>query len=144
VSKLFRFALWFGVLALTPVLPAATASGIWTGQLIDRNGDPQDLSFRFTQSGDALTGKMYGDNESISIADGKLAGNQITFTVTIELNGQISKFVYTGTMEGDEMEVTRERVGNKNDPLKNDPLKPPAGKGNGQNQKQVIRLKRIA
>jgi hypothetical protein len=139
VSNLVRSVLCLGVLALAPALPAATVSGIWSGQTVDRNGDPQDLSFRFLQSGDALTGKMYGDNESVAITDGKLVGNQISFSVTNELNGQVSKFVYTGTLDGDEMEVTRQRVG-----LKNDPLKPSTGKGNGQNQKQVIRLKRIA
>lgn len=100
----------------------------------DRNGDSQDLSFRFAQAGDTLTGKMYGDNESTPITDGKIIGNQVTFTVTNELNGQISKFVYTGTVNGDEFEVSRERVNLKNGPI--NPTRP--------NQKQTIRLKRVA
>jgi hypothetical protein len=37
----------------------------------------------------------------------KITGNQITFTVTNELNGRISKFVYTGTINGAEIEVAR-------------------------------------
>ena len=128
------------VCALPYGLPAGDLSGIWTGQLEDRNGDHQDLSFRFAQNGDTLTGKMYGDNESTPITDGKIIGNQVTFTVTNELNGQISKFVYTGTMNGDEIEVSRERVNLKNGPIiKNDP-----GNPNRQNQKQTIRLKRVA
>ena len=139
ISTFHRLIVCVGVLTLAPALWAANVSGIWTGQIVDRNGDPQDLSFRFIQSGDTLTGKMYGDNESTAIADCKLAGNQITFSVTNELNGQSSKFIYTGTINGDEMEVTRERVG-----LKNAPLKVPVANGNGQNQKQAVRLKRIA
>lgn len=129
-----RIFLWLNVCALVSVLSAADLSGIWTGQLEDKNGDSQDLSFRFAQTGETLTGKMYGDNESTPIGDGKIIGNQITFTVTNELNGQISKFVYTGTMNGDEIEVSRERVN-----LKNGPINP-----NRQNQKQTIRLKRVA
>jgi len=113
---------------------AADISGIWSGQIVDRNGDAQDFSFRFAQSGDALTGKMYGDNESTPIAEGKIVGNRITFTVTNELNGQVSKFVYTGTINGDEIEVTRERVN-----LRNGPVNP-----DRQNQKQTLRLKRVA
>src|ERR1700722_4910289 len=126
-----RVFLWLLVCALASVLSAGDLSGIWTGQLEDRNGDSQDLSFRFTQTGDALTGKMYGDNESTPIAEGKIVGNRVSFTVTNELNGQISTFVYTGTLNGDEIEVTRERVN-----LKNGPINP-----NRQNQKKTIRLK---
>ena len=126
--------LWLLVCVFAWALSAGDLSGIWTGQLEDRNGDSQDLSFRFTQTGDALTGKMYGDNESTPIAEGKIVGNRVSFTVTNELNGQISTFVYTGTLNGDEIEVTRERVN-----LKNGPINP-----NRQNQKQTIRLKRVA
>ena len=135
VDVIKRWAvLWLHVCALALALWAADISGIWTGQTVDRNGDSQDFSFRFAQSGDTLTGKMYGDNESTPIADGKIVDNQVTFTVTSELNGQISRFVYTGTMKGDEIEVTRERVN-----LKNGPINP-----DRQNQKQTVRLKRVA
>ena len=129
-----RIFLWLLACALPCGLSAGDLSGIWTGQLEDKNGDSQDLSFRFTQTGDTLIGKMYGDNESTPIADGKTTGNQVTFSVTNELNGQISKFVYTGTISGNEIELTRERVNLKNGPI--NPTRP--------NQKQIIRLKRVA
>ena len=115
-------------------LSAADLSGIWNGQLTDRNGDVQDLSFRFSQQGDTLTGKMYGDNESTPIADAKITGGEITFSVTTELNGQISKSVYTGTFSGDEIHLTRQRVGNNN-----------AGAASkARDQRQSITLKRVA
>jgi hypothetical protein len=117
-------------------LAGADISGIWSAQTTDRNGDPLDISFRFAMSGDTLTGKMYGDNESTAITDAKVTGNQITFSVTTELNGQISKFVYTGTIKGDEIEATRERTGTRNGFAGGDPKR--------QNQKQSIRLKRVA
>jgi hypothetical protein len=139
VSNFHRLIVCVGVVTLAPALLAVNVSGIWTGQIVDRNGDPQGLSFRFIQSGDTLTGKMFGDNESTEIADCKLEGHQITFSVTNELNGQSSKFICPGTINGDEMQVTRERVG-----LKNAPFKAPAANRNGQSQKQAVRLKRIA
>jgi hypothetical protein len=128
LTRLFVFCAF----ALT--ISGADLSGIWSGQIVDRNGDVQDLSFRFVQKGDALTGKMYGDNESTSIADAKITGDQITFSVTGELNGQITKFVYTGTSDGDELQLTRQRVGGN----------PAAAKGKGQNQRQTFKLKRVA
>jgi len=86
-------------------------SGIWTGHTADRNGDLQDVSFRFEQHADVLSGKMYGDNESVPISDGKVSGNEVTFLVTTELNGSITKTVFTGTFENGEIHATRGRVG---------------------------------
>jgi hypothetical protein len=100
---------------LTPVFVftagafGADVTGIWTGSMIDRNGDPQDFSFRLTQKAEALSGKMYGDNESVPLADAKITGDHLTFSVTTELNGQISKFLYSGAIIGDQIELSRLR-----------------------------------
>jgi hypothetical protein len=127
LTRLFLFA------AFSLTLSGADLAGIWNGQTIDRNGDVQDVSFRFVQSGETLTGKMYGDNESTPIADAKITGNQVTFSVTTELNGSIAKFIYTGAIEGDVLEVTRQRVfSNAAD-----------AKEKGQNKKESIKLKRV-
>ncbi len=120
--------------AFSLTLSAADLAGIWNGQATDRNGSVQDLSFRFVQSGDKLTGKMYGDNESTPIADAKIAGNQVTFSVTFELNGSITKFIYTGAINGDLLELTRRRAGSN----------AAEDKAKGQNQEHSIVLKRVA
>ena len=105
--------LFVGSLILaTGSLFGADLSGIWTGQTVDRNGDPQDLSFRFTQSGETIAGKMYGENESTPISEGKIEGDTIRFVVVTELNGQINRIIYSGHIlnaKGDEIEITRER-----------------------------------
>jgi hypothetical protein len=125
-------------LVLTVSAAGADLSGIWTGTLTDRNGDPQDLSFRFSQKGETLTGKMYGDNESTAITSARVEGEQITFAVTTELNGQITNFVFTGKVEGDQMDLSRRRV-DSNPAVKpvaaTAPAKPPQG--------QTFRLKRL-
>ncbi len=105
--------LFAGMLLLASAnLFGADLSGIWTGQTVDRDGNPQDVSFRFTQSGDAISGKMYGENESTPISEGKIDGDTIHFVVVTELNGQINRMIYSGHIlnaKGDEIEITRER-----------------------------------
>ena len=87
-------------------LSAADLTGIWTGQLPDAT---QDISFRFAQTAATLTGKFYTDNESIPIKNTKIEGDRITFTVTVELNGQFNIFTYTGIVHESEIEFTRTR-----------------------------------
>jgi hypothetical protein len=128
----FQRLLFCCAFALT--LSGADVSGIWNGQLTDQNGDVQDISFRFVQTGDTLSGKMYGDNESTPIADAKIAGNQITFSVTSELNGQITTFVYSGTTDGAEMQLTRRRTGAMTE----------EAKAKAKSQEKSIKLNRVA
>ena len=63
-------------------------------------------------AGDAISGKMYGENESTPISEGKIDGDTIHFVVVTELNGQINRMIYSGHIlnaKGDEIEITRER-----------------------------------
>ncbi len=99
-----------GLLALlASSLQAAGVSGIWIGLLAEPDRDPQDLSFRFTETSGNVSGKMYGDNESTPLKDLKIEGDKITFTVTTELNGSVNKFTFTGVIRENEMELRRER-----------------------------------
>ena len=97
---------------------AADLAGIWTGQIAARNGDVQDIAFKFTQTGTTLTGKLYGEYQSAAIIEGKITGDQLDFVVIAqEQNGnQISdsRFHFTGTVKPGEIELTRERQGSTN------------------------------
>jgi len=123
--------LWVCSLFLS-VLAAADVTGIWTGQIKGRNGETQDITFRFQQEGTSLTGKIYGDNEDTMLADGKVAGDEIRFTVTNEFGGGRGKYVYTGTVNGSTMQLTRDR----------ESPRPGAG-GDRRNSKQTFTLKRM-
>ncbi len=112
-------------------LQASDFAGIWSGATADRNGDLEDFSFRFTPSGGSLTGKMYGINESTPVTDLTVTGETITFVVTTELNGSITKTRYVGTLVGGDLHVTRERMDAKKPPEKPSP-------------RQVLILKRLA
>src|SRR5947209_1946545 len=112
----------------------AELDGIWAGQQAGRNGLPEDLAFRFQRSGTTVTGKMFGDEFDLPVLEGSLAGDQIRFVVTTTnyYNGSKTKFIYTGTIKGLEMELVLERV----------PALDDKG-GNRPAAKQTIKLKRI-
>jgi hypothetical protein len=115
------------------VLSAADITGIWTGQVQGRNGEMLEVTFRFKQDGQTLTGKMYGDNEDAVLADGKIAGDQISFSVNSDLFGGRAKFVYTGAVSSSSMQLTRDREGSR----------PGGNGGERRNFKQSFTLKRM-
>lgn len=130
--KLFALSLF-----LSACLHAADLSGIWTGQTTSRFGDIEDVFFKFSQSGPALTGKVYGDKESTPIGDGKVEGDQISFTITVELNGGPRVTRYAGKIVGNELQLERKRIPRAGDPPPQNP--------NQQNQltPQTLTLKRV-
>ena len=80
---------------------AACAAGSWKWVLVTPDGDSIDLSLKFKQEGDKLSGVVImGDNET-PILDGLIKDNEVTLKVTREQDGktQVSKF--KGILEGD-------------------------------------------
>lgn len=129
-------SLVFGAIAML----GADFTGIWVGQIPTRNGEMQDIAFKFTQSGATLGGKLYGDYQSTAITEGKITGDQISFIVIApeQAGNQINeaRLHFTGTMKDGAIELTREREGATN-----------AGNGGAVqfkgNAKQTLRLKRL-
>jgi hypothetical protein len=97
------------LLACAFAAAAGDISGIWTGQAPGRNGETEDVTFQFKQDGATLTGKLYGDSEDLAIADGKLEGDTISFSVTLRFGSNERKLLYSGTVDGAEMHLTRKR-----------------------------------
>jgi len=91
---------------------AADATGNWKWT-IERNGNTIESTMKLKQEGEKLTGTIKRmDNES-EIEDGKVTGDNVTFKVTREFNG--NKFVlnYQGKLEGDSLkgQIKFEREG---------------------------------
>ena len=79
------------LMLLSFVMPALAASvdGNWSGSVPGPNGDIT-LGFVFKADGDKLNGSMIGqDGNPIPIANGKIDGNNIAFTVTIQMGNTI-------------------------------------------------------
>jgi hypothetical protein len=95
---------------------AADVNGKWTAQVPGRDGQTRELTFTFKAEGEKLTGSMSGQQGDSEITDGKISGDQISFTVKINMQGNERKFLYKGTVSGDEMKVTRTIEGGNRPP----------------------------
>jgi len=110
--------LWSAALLYAGAACAADLSGIWMGQMEVRNGQKVDVAFQLKQQGTQLRGKLYGDYESSPIVSGIVAGKLVTFVVEAQeqAGNQINqtRLRFTGSLDGDELELVREREGSRN------------------------------
>ncbi len=91
------------IVALTAA--AADVTGKWTAQVPGREGQTREVTFTFKQAGEALTGTMTGRQGDINISDGKVVGDNISFSAAGG-GGNVQK--YTGTISGNEIKMKRE------------------------------------
>ena len=98
------------LLAVTMAL-AADVSGKWSGEMEGRNG-PRPVNFTLKADGDKLSGKMIGmGGREMDISDGKVKGDEVSFNVVVEFNGNSMKMSYAGKVSGDEMKMKMQREG---------------------------------
>ena len=109
MRKLMTTGFLLGLLTLTAL--AADISGKWTAQVPGRNGQTREQTFNLKADGNTLTGTVSGRMGDTPIAEGKIDGDSISFTQTMEFNGNSVKLVYKGTVSGDEIKFTRMREG---------------------------------
>lgn len=92
---------------------AADLNGIWTGQVPARGEAKEDIAFQFkiTEAGN-ITGKLFGDEIDLPIEEASLVGDKLKFSITTTnyYSGVKVKFLYSGIITADQIEVTRERV----------------------------------
>jgi opacity protein-like surface antigen len=106
---------------------AADVTGKWTYEQPGRGGGPgRPVTITLKQDGSTLTGSVPGmgrggDNPPppSEITDGKVDGNNVSFTVKREFNGNTMTIKYEGTVNGDEMKlkITRDT---QNGPMTNE------------------------
>ena len=95
------------MLALALTAAAADISGTWKGTAQTPNG-PVERTFNFKVDGNKLTGDTTSDMFGKSvIEDGKI-GDNVSFTITVKIQGNESKVNYTGKVEGDQIKFTVE------------------------------------
>jgi hypothetical protein len=87
---------------------AADVSGTWKGSAETPNGTVE-RTFVFKVDGDKLTGEtssnMFG---KATIEDGKIDGDNISFKISVSLQGSDAKVNYKGKVAGDEIKFTVE------------------------------------
>ena len=89
----------------------AAVAGKWTAQVPGRDGQTRDVTFNFKTAGDKLTGTMSGRQGDVEITDGKVKGDEVSFDVTMNMQGNTAKMTYKGKVAGDEIKFTRQREG---------------------------------
>jgi hypothetical protein len=69
-------------------------------------GDTREVTFSFDVDGEELTGTVSGPRGETPIDEGKVAGDEISFTVTRDFGRGEMRFLYEGTVRGDEIDLT--------------------------------------
>jgi hypothetical protein len=108
-------------------LMAADVSGKWTYEAPGRGGNPgRPVTITLKADGATLTGTVPAggrggeENPPIEITDGKVDGNNISFTVKREFNGNSMVAKYEGVVNGDELKLKITRNGRDGTPMTNE------------------------
>lgn len=115
------------LLVVAFVAMAADITGKWVAEQPGRNGGPgRQITFDLKADGATLTGTMTGGMgggrrggggggggapQAREISDGKIDGNNISFTVKVEFDGNTMVTKYEGTLSGDELKLKVNREG---------------------------------
>ena len=105
MRKLAMAALFLALGSLTAM--AADFNGKWNAQVQGRNG-MQTLVFDFHVDGSTLTGKITTPRGDTDITDGKIDGDNISFTQKLSFNGNDITINYAGKADGDTIKFTRQ------------------------------------
>jgi hypothetical protein len=89
----------------------ASVTGKWVGEAPGRGGQTHAVTFNFKVDGENLTGTASGPQGDTDVSDGKVAGDTISFSQTMEFSGNQVKLLSTGKVAGDQIELTRTRDG---------------------------------
>jgi hypothetical protein len=102
------FLLIVGVLLLASFAFGADVDGKWSGTI---TGMDMTVGFTFKADGKTLTGSHLVNGQETAIKDGKIDGNNISFSVTIDLGGQETKVEHKGVVSADQIKMTYEMSG---------------------------------
>ncbi len=95
-----------GVVLLLMTMSAAWAAdlnGKWTGEYQSPNGQTRQSTFTFQVKGETLTGTVASARGESNIEEGKVKGDEISFSVIRNFGGNDVKFQYKGKVTGDEI-----------------------------------------
>jgi hypothetical protein len=113
MKTLRRSSLFVLAFVIASAAWAADLSGKWVAQVQGRDGKPHQMIFNLKIQGAQVTGTVTAPRGEQTISDGKMAGDQITFSAVAEIEGNKVKFLYTGKVVGSEIKFTRQREGQK-------------------------------
>jgi hypothetical protein len=98
-------AMFAGICLFATGLFAADVTGKWSAEMQGRDGQKRVQTFNLKSEGDKLTGTVSSPMGERQIVDGKVAGDDVSFAVEVEFNGEKRKIQYTGKIVGDELKM---------------------------------------
>jgi len=102
--------LTIALLLAAPIF-AADIDGKWTGT-IDGGGGPMQVVYNFKADGTTLTGSTVGpDGMEIKISDGKVNGNNISFTLNLDFGGMPFSMACKGVLSGTDLKISVDFAG---------------------------------
>ncbi|MBV8834435.1 MAG: hypothetical protein JO108_34995 [Acidobacteriaceae bacterium] len=101
-----------GTLA-TVALWAADVTGKWTYEMPGRDGNTMTGTMNLKADGSKLTGTISGPRGETEISDGKIDGDNVSFNVVREFNGNKMTLNYKGKVEGDTIHFTMKMEGGR-------------------------------
>ncbi|HLH55927.1 MAG TPA: hypothetical protein VKY92_20160 [Verrucomicrobiae bacterium] len=126
VSMATGAVLTFGVLNQAKAEDSkADASGTWTWTMAGRQGGPdRKFTAKLKVDGEKVTGKVSapsrgGEMRETEIQDGKIKGDEISFSTSREMNGNTIVTKYSGKISGDSIKGKMEFERN-GEPVKRD------------------------
>jgi len=102
------------------------ADGTWTWSVPGRNGgDARTMTLTLKTDGDKLTGKLAspgrdGQSRDTEIEDGKIKGDEVSFKVVREFNGNKFTSKYNGKVSDDSIKGKVEIDRGQGDPMSRD------------------------
>jgi hypothetical protein len=115
----YRFAFLAACLVLSGIslAYASDVTGKWIAQVPGRQGQTREVTITLKAEGETLTGTVSGRQGDSPISDGKIKGDEISFTVTRNFQGNEIKLNYTGKVSGDEIKFTQTFGGGDRPPV---------------------------
>ena len=98
-------------LLLALVAAAADVTGKWKAEFTTPDGTQRTNTFTFKVEGGKLTGTVAGTQDETPIKDGKISGDDISFTA----DRPFGTFTYKGKVSGNEIKFNVEFDGNSFD-----------------------------
>lgn len=109
--KFFSIA---GVVAVLALVAAPASAGELAGRWIAEFDSPigvQKYVYEFKGSGDSLTGEATYEHQlgkgTVALKDLKVDGDKVSFSEPLSIEGMDITITYTGTLNGDELSLTR-------------------------------------
>jgi hypothetical protein len=104
---------WMMALAVLCAVTAAAAdiNGKWVASVPGRDGTPMEQTYVFKVAGEKVTGTITTQFGEQTISDGTLSGDALSFATVMDRGGNTMKFLYKGTVAGNEITLTRTREG---------------------------------